>query len=93
MVHLQNRITLGLDLLSFFTLRKWNFKSENFQKIREKYLTDEEHKMFYVDTTETQNDEEEYIKNVALGARQYMMKESLSTLPKARLQIKALVAM
>lgn len=33
----------------------------------------------------------EYLKDVILGGRQYCLKEPLSTLPKARMQLKAYV--
>lgn len=105
MVRIQTRITQGLDLLSFFALRNWNFKSDNFQNIYKNCLTEEEHQMwvrswnfknwkfydwnfrFFLDTVAV-DDDVEYLKNSMLGGRQYILKEPLSTLPKARIQMK-----
>lgn len=87
MCHIQNRITQGLDLLSFFAMRNWHFKSDNFQNIHKNVLTAEEHKIFFLDTIAV-DDDLEYLKNAMLGGRQYILKEPLSSLPKARIQIK-----
>jgi fatty acyl-CoA reductase len=87
MCRIQNRITQGLDLLSFFAMRNWHFKSDNFQNIHKNLLTEEEHKMFFLDTIAV-DDDMEYLKNAMLGGRQYILKEPLSSLPKARIQIK-----
>lgn len=33
MIRIQTRISDGLDVLQFFTMRKWDFKSDNFAAI------------------------------------------------------------
>lgn len=86
MVHVQKRIAVGLEVLTFFAMREWKFKSEKFEALC-KQQTPEESEMFDFDTSE-QGDEYEYLKNSVLGARQYCVRDPLSTLPKARIQLK-----
>ena len=33
MIRVQNKIATGLDVLQFFTMRKWEFKSTKYQSI------------------------------------------------------------
>lgn len=83
MVYVQKRIATGLEVLQFFTMHQWNFKSENFNSLVA-LQTPEEHEMFLFDS-QNSGDEMEYIKNSFLGARVYCINDPLSTLPKARL--------
>jgi alcohol-forming fatty acyl-CoA reductase len=88
MVHVQNRISQGLEVLQFFTMRSWVFYSQKFKDLS-KSLSKEEYDMFFVDTDAVPaSDEREYLKNCLLGARQYILKEPLSTIPAARIQMK-----
>ena len=86
MVHVQKRIYIGLFVLQYFTTRLWDFKIENFRNLS-KSLNAEEKVMFNMDTESM--DTTIYLKKLILGGRQYCMKEPLSTLPKARIQMKA----
>lgn len=86
MVHVQKKISVGLEVLQFFSMRNWNFRSDNFERLT-KTVTAAEDEMFPFDSEKT-GDEFEYLKNSLLGARQYCVKDPLSTLPKARLQLK-----
>lgn len=86
MVYVQKRIAVGLEVLQFFTMHKWNFKSENFNGLV-KQQTPDEYETFLFDSQHT-GDDWEYLKNSLLGARQYCVKDPLSTLPRARLQHK-----
>lgn len=85
MIRVQKKIYVGLGVLQFFTTRQWNFKSDNFKRIYQ-LLSPREKKIFNMNTEEV--DEMEYLKDVILGGRQYCLKEPLSTLPKARIQLK-----
>lgn len=85
MVRVQKKIYVGLGVLQFFTTRQWNFRSDNFKRIYD-LLLPEEKIIFNMNTDEV--DEIEYLKNCILGGRQYCLKEPLSTLPKARFQLK-----
>lgn len=82
MVYVQKRIAIGLEVLQFFTMRQWNFKSESFNGLIKKQTPDE-YDMFLFDSQYV-GDDWEYLKNSMLGARQYCVKEPLSTLPRAR---------
>jgi fatty acyl-CoA reductase len=86
MVHVQKRIAVGLEVLQFFTMHHWNFKSSNFNGLI-KEQSPEEYEMFLFDS-ENSGEVWDYLKNSLLGARQYCVKDPLSTLPKARLQHK-----
>ena len=33
MIRVQNRVQIGLEVLQFFTMRAWNFKSYGFESI------------------------------------------------------------
>lgn len=85
MVRVQKKIYVGLGVLQFFTTRRWNFKSDNFRRIYERLSTNDK-VIFNMNTEEV--DAIEYLKNCILGGRQYCLKEPLSTLPKARFQLK-----
>lgn len=85
MIRVQKKIYVGLGVLQFFTTRRWNFRAENVMKIYEQ-LSPKEKKIFNMNTEEVEAIE--YLKDVILGGRQYCLKEPLSTLPKARIQLK-----
>lgn len=87
MRHVQTKISQGLEVLQFFTMRQWCFKSENFVDIHNKMDADEK-LMFYTNTAVMEGDPIDYLKLTILGGRQYCLKEPLSTLPKARIQLK-----
>ncbi|XP_069683851.1 putative fatty acyl-CoA reductase CG5065 [Periplaneta americana] len=81
MVRIQNRITVGLEVLQYFTMRQWKFDNDNFIAI-EKTLSDEERNTFYM--ASVKYDVEDFLKNALFGARLYCMKEPLSSLPRWR---------
>ncbi|XP_012234937.2 putative fatty acyl-CoA reductase CG5065 isoform X2 [Linepithema humile] len=82
MVKLQKRISAGLEVLQYFTTRKWIFYNNKITTIFDE-LSPEDKKLFrtYIDSN---SDKIEYTKNCILGARQYCLKEDLSSLPRAR---------
>lgn len=86
MVHVQNKLSVGMEVLQFFTMRDWNFSSKNFQNLQN-FMPPGAESMFNFDTKDT-GDDYEYLKNSMLGARQYCVKDPLSTLPRARVQLK-----
>ncbi|XP_059478174.1 putative fatty acyl-CoA reductase CG5065 [Neocloeon triangulifer] len=87
MIRLQKKISFGLNLLYFFTTREWVFANENFAAMN-KQMCPSDRETFFQDTENV--DQDLYLKNVILGARQYCMKEDLSTLPAARRHAKRL---
>lgn len=88
MIRVQNKISQGLEVLQFFTMRNWVFTSQKFKDLN-KFLSPEEYQMFFIDSEAVpQSFEEEFIKNCLLGGRQYVVKESIDTIPRARIQMK-----
>lgn len=81
MVRIQKRISDGLSVLQYFTTREWIFHNTNLL-IMSGEMSPRDKEIFPVNFFALQVDE--YIKICILGARQYCMKEDLSTLPKAR---------
>lgn len=82
MVHVQKRISVGMEVIQFFTMRNWKFIADNLEGLLDT-LTEKEKIMFYFDS-KSEGDEREYLLNSLLGGRQYCLKEPLSNLPKAR---------
>ena len=81
MVRLQKKISNGLEVLQYFTTREWIFHNTHLLNLwGEMNQTDK--LIFSIDFLNV--NEMEYIKNIILGARQYCMKENLSTLRTAR---------
>lgn len=87
MVRLQWRILQGLDLLQFFTTRQWNFVCTNFYELWDN-MSAEDRRRFSIDFKSI--DIPTYLKICLLGARQYCMKEDLSSLPRCRIKQKFL---
>jgi len=81
MVRIQRRISDGLEVLQYFTTREWVFYNDKIIELDNK-LTSIDKEIFKIIIYDI--DINEYFKNIILGARQYCMKEDLSTLPKAR---------
>ncbi|XP_076303169.1 putative fatty acyl-CoA reductase CG5065 isoform X2 [Lasioglossum baleicum] len=81
MVRIQKRISDGLEVLQYFTTREWAFHNTNLL-IMWGEMSPKDKEIFPIDFIAI--DVEDYMKNCILGARQYCMKENLSTIPKAR---------
>lgn len=88
MVRVQNRIRLGMELLQYFTMRQWNFKTEQTIDIIQN-LKPEEQEIFFLPLKNV--DVKELIKNAIIGSRVYCLKEPLENLPRARRHLKWLV--
>ncbi|TDG46437.1 hypothetical protein AWZ03_007211 [Drosophila navojoa] len=87
MVRVQTKISVGLEVLQFFTTRSWDFKSTHFQQIY-KDISEEDRKIFKINTDDV--DDYEYLKTSILGGRQYVMKEPMTSLPRSRIQLRFL---
>jgi len=83
MVHVQKKISVGMDVVKFCTVNKWSFKTDNFEALID-ILEGDEMQKFNIDSRNT-GEEKEYLLNSLLGARQYCIKDPLSTLPRARI--------
>ncbi|XP_067631169.1 putative fatty acyl-CoA reductase CG5065 isoform X2 [Eurosta solidaginis] len=82
LVHVQNKISTGLDVLQFFTLHPWHFASENYASLWEN-LSEEDRVIFNMNM-DPDFTEEEYLIRCIKGGRQYILKEKDDDLPKAR---------
>ena len=88
MIKVQNRVSQGLEVLQFFTMRNWKFNSQKFQSLSKK-LSQDEYKMFFMDTEAIPDSyEQKFVRNCLLGGRLYILKEPLSNIPKAKMQMK-----
>ncbi|XP_026329716.1 putative fatty acyl-CoA reductase CG5065 [Hyposmocoma kahamanoa] len=83
MVRIQNRITVGLEVLQYFTTREWWFDTHNFKALATK-LNHVDTEKFPMDLTIIET--EPYIECCMIGGKIYCMKEKMENLPKARLQ-------
>lgn len=81
MVRVQKRIAVGMEVLQYFTMRRWNFKNDNLKALLNG-LNEEEKQKFFIHNINI--DIENYFITTILGARQYCMKEPLTTLDRAR---------
>ncbi|CAB3382988.1 Hypothetical predicted protein [Cloeon dipterum] len=87
MIRLQKRISFGLHLLHFFTTREWIFENDNFAALNTE-MCPSDRETFFQDPRNV--DQDKYLKSIIVGARQYCMKEDLSTLPAARRHVNRL---
>ncbi|XP_050295769.1 putative fatty acyl-CoA reductase CG5065 [Anthonomus grandis grandis] len=87
MIRIQKKIHQGLELLQFFTVREWNFASQRFLALWDE-MDERDRKAFPMDFHALPI--ESYLEISVLGARQYCMKEPLSSLPRCRIQQKVL---
>lgn len=83
MVRIQNRISVGLEVLQYFTTREWWFDTNNFKALPSS-LTAEDKETFPMDLTIIEDGP--YIESCMLGGKMYCLKEKLENLPKAKLQ-------
>lgn len=81
MVRVQNRIWVGMEVLQYFTMRNWFFKIDRTRSLVPE-MNDRDKQIFYIDNIDFNVDK--YLMDTILGARQYCMKEPLSSLPQAR---------
>uniref|UniRef100_A0A8D8LSN1 Fatty acyl-CoA reductase n=1 Tax=Cacopsylla melanoneura TaxID=428564 RepID=A0A8D8LSN1_9HEMI len=87
LVRVQNRIWLGMHLLEYFTTRNWDFKNKVCLSLHNN-LNEKDKEIFFMANVDY--DINKYMRDIILGARQYCLKEPMSSLPKARRQIKFL---
>jgi fatty acyl-CoA reductase len=88
MVRLQHKILDGLHVLQYFTTKQWQFCSANYSTLQ-KQLRPVDREIFFTDFEAMDNDE--YLVSTVLGARQYCLKEPLSSLPRCRRNLKMYV--
>ncbi|VVC39646.1 Male sterility, NAD-binding,NAD(P)-binding domain,Fatty acyl-CoA reductase, C-terminal [Cinara cedri] len=87
MVRVQQKISDGLRVLQYFTMRNWDFKNDRLIALRES-LGDVDREEFNMDFENMEV--ESYFRNSILGARQYCLKEDPASIPRARRTLKIL---
>jgi len=85
MVRLQHRILIGLNVLEYFATREWKFQCPNYLALRTQ-LNSTDNEIFAMNCEEA--DDVQFIRDAVLGARQYCLKEPLSSIPRCRRNIK-----
>ncbi|XP_065070979.1 fatty acyl-CoA reductase 1-like [Rhopilema esculentum] len=79
-----DRMEKAVKTLEFFTIKGWSWTGDNFLALSDA-IPEEEKKIFNFDMTTIQWDE--YIEIFVLGIKQYLMKDRLENLAKARWQV------
>jgi len=87
MIKIQTRIQDGLNVLQYFTTRQWQFSNKELIAVRES-MNSVDKELFTLDFEKI--DPVPYLTDCVLGARQYLMKEDPSTLPRCRRNLKML---
>lgn len=72
---------MGMEILQYFTMREWIFYNSRLLSMIDE-MSPKDKQSFAIDFKKL--DINVYMKIAILGTRQYCMKESLSSLPKAR---------
>ncbi|KAG7295477.1 hypothetical protein JYU34_021672 [Plutella xylostella] len=81
MVKIQKKVSMGLDVLQYYTTKEWDFKNDNFLALRQR-VSKEDDEVFYTDIKQINWDL--YIRDYIKGAREFCCKEPPATLPQAR---------
>ncbi|KAJ3618778.1 hypothetical protein MTP99_005590 [Tenebrio molitor] len=79
------RLNNMMDLISYFSTRRWTFEQDNVLELWDQMGKDDK-KMFKFSMEDT--DWVEYIRNNILGARMYLLKETPDTIPRAKKKLK-----
>lgn len=72
--------------IAYFLTHHWNFRPENRHLLIDKFMSNEDQRLFPCDMR--QLDWDEYCRVYALGIRKYLLKEPLETLERAQLRMK-----
>lgn len=89
LVRTQNRISMGLNVLQYYTTRRWVFKTDKMKKLR-KTLSKADFEVFNFDDD---LDWSKYLFDYVSGARLYLLKEGPETLPQSRKFARRLIIM
>ncbi|KAK9500979.1 hypothetical protein O3M35_002123 [Rhynocoris fuscipes] len=87
MLHVQRKIQSGLNVLQYFTTHQWIFPNAKLLAIREA-MNPYDRETFTLDFEKIEI--MSYLTNTVLGARTYLLKEDLKSLPRCRRNLKIL---
>ncbi|XP_072379103.1 putative fatty acyl-CoA reductase CG5065 [Diabrotica undecimpunctata] len=81
LVNIQKKISHGLRILQYYTIRPWYFHNDKFAKLYDSLNTVDK-EIFYANREKLNHDE--YLENYVLSVRKYCVKEDPSTIASAR---------
>ncbi|XP_041971170.1 putative fatty acyl-CoA reductase CG5065 [Aricia agestis] len=81
LVKAQKRISHGLHVLQYYTIKEWHFENSNFLGLQ-KRVSQEENEIFFTDVSKINTNL--YLRDYVIGTRQYVLKEDPANLPRAR---------
>ncbi|CAH0712910.1 unnamed protein product, partial [Brenthis ino] len=84
-IEVQKRISHGTGILLYYTNKEWHFINKNFVSLKNK-ISKYDNEIFFTNLEDVNVDL--YIKDYVLGTRKYIVKEDISTLPRARKLLK-----
>lgn len=83
-VKIQDRLSKAVTTLEFFTSNEWHFHNDNIFMLLGK-MTEEDRRTFCFDPRSI--DWKKYMLNYCLGVKQFVLKEDISELPRARIAL------
>ncbi|KAL8601936.1 hypothetical protein ACOMHN_008428 [Nucella lapillus] len=86
-VRIQDKLWKAVNSLEYFTSNQWHFRNDNIFMLLNR-LSNEDKKTFPFDPRTI--DWSKYMENYCLGAKRFILKEEISELPRARLQLQRL---
>ncbi|XP_075147044.1 fatty acyl-CoA reductase 1 [Haematobia irritans] len=87
LVRVQHKVSAGIKLVQYYTTKDWVFETQKFEELSSN-LNKKDADIFNMDTNQLHF--EEYLQNYILGIRKYMLGESDSTIPRARILLRIL---
>uniref|UniRef100_A0A915JAJ5 Fatty acyl-CoA reductase C-terminal domain-containing protein n=1 Tax=Romanomermis culicivorax TaxID=13658 RepID=A0A915JAJ5_ROMCU len=85
LIRIYRKLFRAVNTLEYFTSRQWHFQSKMIVNLYSD-LSPQDKKNFNIDVT--QIDWERYLENYVIGVKRYILKEQMSNILKARLQLK-----
>ncbi|BES98847.1 Male sterility protein [Nesidiocoris tenuis] len=87
MLKVQRKVQDGLDVLQYFTTRRWTFRNDQLLKMRSN-MSPEDRKIFNIEFEDVPLIP--YLTNCILGARHFILKEDPNSIPRSRILLNVL---
>lgn len=91
MLKISQKFYTALLAGSFFSTNQWHFENNCTNDLIKTVKSTNINNTFEVDITSSKFIWEDYVKHFILGVREYVLKDSLDTLPQSRIKLKRLV--